>query len=104
MTALSPNPSASWVSGSHRYRLRLSLAGSSVSPAESRSLALRTEPSPPVALHLASRRRSYVRLQVGVGLPGEVSHLPRQCTLTDALGRNRFIAPSACQSLIDVGH
>src|SRR5208337_4902405 len=39
--------------------LRHYLAGSPRRPAESRSLALRTNRSPPVALHPASRRRSY---------------------------------------------
>jgi hypothetical protein len=43
--------------------LRLSLAGSPRRPAESSSRALRTNRSPPVALHPASRRRSYLRLQ-----------------------------------------
>src|SRR5258707_12889434 len=37
---------------------------------------LRMALSPPVAPHLASRRRSYIRLQAGVGLPGEDLHLP----------------------------
>jgi hypothetical protein len=36
---------------------------------------LRMALSPPVALHPASWRRSYVRLQAGVGLPGEDLHL-----------------------------
>ncbi len=39
--------------------LRHSLAGSPQRPAESSLLALRTDRSPPVALHPASRRRSY---------------------------------------------
>jgi len=43
--------------------LRLYLAGSPRRPAESRSLALRTNRSPPVALHPASRRRSYLWLR-----------------------------------------
>ena len=43
--------------------LRQSLAGSPQRSAESSSLALRTNRSPPVALHPASRRRSYFRLQ-----------------------------------------
>jgi hypothetical protein len=43
--------------------LRHSLAGSPRRPAESSSLALRTDRSPPVALHPASRRRSYLRLR-----------------------------------------
>ena len=51
------------------------LAGSPVHPAESSSLALRTGPSPPVALHLASRPRSYFQLRAGERVPGEDSHL-----------------------------
>src|ERR1700733_13261181 len=43
--------------------LRHLIAGSPRSQAESSSLALRTVRSPPVALHLASRRRSYLRLR-----------------------------------------
>ena len=43
--------------------LRHCLAGSPRRPAESSSLALRTDRSPPVALHPASRRRSYLRLR-----------------------------------------
>src|SRR5882672_10828273 len=77
MIALSPNPSASWASCvcAHRPGLRLSIAGSPVSTAESSLLSLRTTPSPSVAPHLASRRRSYGRLQAGVGLPVEDLHL-----------------------------
>jgi len=48
--------------------LRLWQAGSPRRSAESSSLALRTNRSPPVALHPASRRRSYLRLQ-GTRLP-----------------------------------
>ena len=43
--------------------LRRCPAGSPRRPAESSSLALRTDRSPPVALHPASRRRSYHRLR-----------------------------------------
>ena len=43
--------------------LRQYLAGSPQRSAESSSLSLRTERSPPVALHPASRRRSYLRLR-----------------------------------------
>jgi hypothetical protein len=45
------------------FGLRQSLAGSPRRSAESSSLALRTNRSPPVALHPASRRRSYLRLR-----------------------------------------
>jgi hypothetical protein len=40
--------------------------------------------SPSVALHPASRRRSYSWLQAGVGLPEEDLHLPEQNTLARA--------------------
>ena len=43
--------------------LRHYLGSSPRRPAESSSLALRTNRSPPVALHPASRRRSYLRLR-----------------------------------------
>src|SRR6185437_11205001 len=42
---------------------------------ESSSLSLRTDPSPPVALHLASRPRSYFQLRAGERMPGEDLHL-----------------------------
>jgi len=48
--------------------LRHCLAGSPRRPAESSSLALRTDRSPPVALHPASRRRSYHQLR-GTRIP-----------------------------------
>src|SRR6266436_3897089 len=84
MIAFAPNPSASWASCSHRSGLRLSTAGSPVSVAESSLLSLRTTPSPPVASHPASRRRSYGWLQAGVGLPEEDLHLPEQNALASA--------------------
>jgi hypothetical protein len=87
MIALAPNPSASWASCSHRSGLRLSLAGSPVSMAESSLLSLRMTLSPSVAPHPTSRRRSYGRLQAGVGLPEEHLHLPGQNALASALGR-----------------
>ena len=49
--------------GIHLTNEKQSLAGSPQRSAESSSLALRTNRSPPVALHPASRRRSYFRLQ-----------------------------------------
>ena len=84
MTALTPNPSASWASRLRGPGLHLSIAGSPVSTAESSSLSLRTTPSPPVAPHLTSRQRSYGRLQAGVGLPEEDSHLPGWNALASA--------------------
>src|ERR1700734_640487 len=56
------------------FGLRHLLAGSPPHPAESSSLALRTGHSPPVALHLASRRRSYFQLRAGERLPGVDLH------------------------------
>ena len=49
-------------------RLRPKPAGSSRSPSRIRFVILQTDSSPPVALHPASRRRSYLRLQ-GRGSP-----------------------------------
>ena len=49
----------------HGSRLRHSLAGSPESPGRIGFVILRTGRSPPVALHPASRRRSYSRLQAG---------------------------------------
>ena len=54
--------------------LRHSLAGSSESPGRIEFVILRTGHSPPVALHPASRRRSYGRLQTGERMPGRDSH------------------------------
>lgn len=73
--ALTHYPSASRTSGSLRSGLRRSLAGSPRDKAESSSRALRTSRSPPVAPHLASRRRSYVQLQAGECVPEEDFHL-----------------------------
>ena len=87
MIALTPNPSASWASCSHRSGLRLSIAGSPVSTAESSLLSLRTTPSPSVAPHPTSRRRSYGWLQARVGLPEEDLHLPGQNALASARPR-----------------
>ena len=65
----------------HRIRLRGFLALSPVSQAESGSLPLWTGLSPPVALHPASRRRSYSRLQAGACMPEEDFHLPVRARL-----------------------
>ena len=75
MIAFTHYPSASWASGSPRSGLRHSGAGSPRSKAESSSLALRTGRSPSVALHPASRRRSYCQLQAGECVPEENFHL-----------------------------
>ena len=84
MIALAPNPSASWASRSRRSGLRLCIAGSPVSVAESSLLTLRTTLSPSVAPHPASWRRSYGWLQAGVGLPEEDLHLLEQNALASA--------------------
>ena len=80
-SALTRYPSASWTSGSLRSGLRLSLAGSPHSKAESSSRALRTGRSPPVASHPLSRGRSYVQLQAGERVPEEDLHLSDQTRL-----------------------
>ena len=64
MTALTPNPSASWASCSHRYRLRLSLAGSPVSMAESSLLSLRTTL---FAFHCSPPRLTATQLRSATG-------------------------------------
>jgi hypothetical protein len=64
MTALTPNPSASWASCSHRYRLRLSLAGSPVSMAESSLLSLRTTL---FAFHCSPPRLTATQLRLATG-------------------------------------
>ena len=58
-----------------RSRLRLWLAGSSMASGRIEFVILRTGHSPPVALHHASLRRSYIRLQAGERMPEEDFHL-----------------------------
>ena len=79
-------PSAPAASRFGRYSrlgsgLRLFLASSPISPAESSSLPLRTSRSPHVASHPSSRRRSYVQLQAGERMPEKDSHLSDQTHL-----------------------
>ena len=50
-------------------------------PGRNGFVILRTARSPPVAPHLASRRRSYVQLQAGVCIPEENLHLSDQTRL-----------------------
>ena len=76
--ALTRYPSASWISGFRRSRLRQFLAGSPHNKAESSSLPLRTGRSPPDASHPASRRRSFVQLQAGERMPEKDFHLSDQ--------------------------
>ena len=65
--------------------LRHWLAGSSGPRGRIEFVILRTDRSSPVALHLASRPRSYVRLQAGERLPGRDFHPSVSCTLAGAL-------------------
>jgi len=58
-----------------RVRLRHKCAGSSGIPGRIEFVILRTGRSPPAALHLASWRRSCIRLQAGERMPGEDFHL-----------------------------
>ena len=64
-------------------RLRHWLAGSPQTSGRIVFVILRTGRSPPVALHLASRRRSYFRLQAGERMPEEDFHLP-ECARSQA--------------------
>ena len=74
--------------------LRQLLAGSPQRPAESSSLALRTDRSPPVAPHPASRRRSYSWLRS--------ARAPRQETFTLLIRYNcRHTAGSAIADRLD---
>ena len=77
MVALTPNPSAPWASPP-LGKVWASPLGRRLARRYGRIefVILRMAPSPPVAPHPASRRRSYVRLQAGVGIPGEDFHLP----------------------------
>ena len=59
----------------HESRLRPWVASSPKTHGRNGFVTLRTGRSPPVALHPASRRRSYIRLQAGEGIPEEDSHL-----------------------------
>ena len=71
-------PSARQASYHPRSGLRHPLAGSPVTPSRIEFVILRTDRSPPAALHPASRRRSCSRLQAGEHLPGEDLHLSDQ--------------------------
>ena len=86
MAAFTPRPSPGQALTPQRHRLP-PLPGVWASPLYRRLarrygriefLIVRMARSPPVALHPASRRRSYNRLQAGVGIPGEDLHLPDQ--------------------------
>ena len=75
IAAFARYPSARWLSRLRRSRLHHSLAGSPDTQGRFEFVILRTGRSPPVALHPASRRRSYSRLQAGACMPGEDFHL-----------------------------
>ena len=80
-------PSARAASCVCRSGLRRCLADSSDSGGRIEFVILRTGRVPPIALHPASRRRSYRRLQAGERMPGEDLHLSGHGTLTGARGR-----------------
>ncbi len=75
IAAFARYPSARWLSRFRRSRLHHSLAGSPDTQGRFEFVILRTGRSPPVALHPASRRRSYSWLQAGERMPGEDFHL-----------------------------
>ena len=80
-------PSARRIFRFRRSRLHLSLVGSPILTGRIEFVILRVDRSPPVALHPASRRRSYNRLQAGERLPGEDFHLSVQTRFQAHLGR-----------------
>ena len=71
-------PSARRASPIFGSGLHLSLAGSPIAPGRIEFVILRTDRSPPAALHLASWRRSCSRLQAGERVPEEDFHLSGQ--------------------------
>ena len=77
MVAFAPNPSAPWASP-RSGRVWASPLDRRLARRYGRIefVILRMAHSPPVAPHPASRRRSYVRLQAGIGIPGEDFHPP----------------------------
>ena len=75
--------------------LRHLAAGSSTPPGRIEFVSLRTDHSSPIALHLASRRRSYGRLQAGERLPGRDLHPSVSCARTGALPRPSRPCPLA---------
>jgi hypothetical protein len=75
IVAFSPNPSARWAPRWERVRVSSSPSRLTGQPGRIEFVILRATRSPPVAPHLASRRRSYVQLQAGVGMPEEDLHL-----------------------------
>jgi hypothetical protein len=81
IVALSPNPSARWASRLWRVRVSSFPSRLTGQPGRIEFVNLRTTRSPPVALHPASRRRSYDQLQAGVGMPEEDLHLSGQTRL-----------------------
>jgi len=75
VVAFARYPSARRASRFSGSGLRRPLGGSPAAPGRIEFVILRTDRSPPAALHLASRRRSCSRLQAGERLPGEDLHL-----------------------------
>ena len=88
----------------HRCRLRLRRcdAGSSLTPGRIEFVILRTRHSPSIALHLASRRRSYRWVRAGERLPGEDSHLsvmaPLQAHVAPRVRAGRIESPRRSQA------
>ena len=82
IVALTPNPSALSAS-SARAQVWASPLDRRLARRYGRIefLSVRMTLSPPVAPHPASWRRSYIRLQAGVGIPGEDLHLPDRLRL-----------------------
>ncbi len=68
-------PQRPLVPGCRRSRFRLYKAGSSLTSGRIEFVILRTGHSPSIALHLASRRRSYRWVRAGERMPGEDFHL-----------------------------
>jgi len=71
-------PSARRASRQYGSGLRHPLGGSPAASGRIEFVILRTDRSPPAALHLASWRRSCSRLQAGERIPGEDFHLSGQ--------------------------
>src|ERR1700688_5002776 len=81
MVALSPNPSAPGASCSSQVRASAMDRRLTDRSGRIEFVILRTTSSLPVALHLASWRRSYGSLQAGVGMPEKDLHLFDQTRL-----------------------
>ncbi len=72
--ALSRCPSACWASCHWQVGASPLASQFAAAPGRLAFVILRTDSSPPVALHPASRRRSYLQLQAGERMPGGDLH------------------------------